>query len=399
MKLMKQALTKQQAALAKMMEEMMMMEESTSMRGESPTVLDSPFIGVKIEEEIIDLISPSPKVKVEDVLADLGLQDKDEITVDDTRISSNSNKENVVNIPVQLHKGTTKKKKKSNLTKKFKKQQIQHSLMSRLETKADEDPPFVLCDFIALAVVEYLGVRSLVRFGATSKSHREVVFNEIMRRKEVIALIEEDVSALIGSRDEVMKSKLVRFNIPRVDVNEARALVHTAMRLIDDEIGILENHPEMERYCCKSWEEDYVWKDTDVFFLERRKFLPVIRSEDVIGPMYVFPDCFYFPTQGEISVVSQDDYRKAGGLGRWLLDAIIDGFEANQDGDTSWVYKLVEVSAFRLANEGIIDAFRVAARSISHAVPSEAPNPFWNVLELADEFSSNGVGQKEEVIA
>jgi hypothetical protein len=171
------------------------------------------------------------------------------------------------------------------------------------------------------------------------------------------------------------------------------------MRLIDDEIGIVENHPEMKRYCCGSWEEDYVWKDTDVFFLERRKFLPRILSEDVIGPMYVFPDCFYFPTQGEISVVSQDDYRKAGGLGRWLLNAIEDGIQANQDGDTSWVYDLVEVSAFRLANEGIIDAFRVAARSISHIVPSAAPNPFWNVLELADEFSSNGVGQKEAVIA
>jgi hypothetical protein len=275
-----------------------------------------------------------------------------------------------------------------------------NSLTSRLETKADEEhPPFVLCDFIIPTVLEYLGVRSLVRFGATSKSHKEVVLNEVIRRRKVVALIEEDVSALIGSRDEVMKSKLIRFNITRNDVRKAKALVYTAMRLIDDEIGILENHPEMKRYCCGSWEEDYEWKDTDVFFLERRKFLPLIRSEDIIGPMYVFPDCFYFPTQGEISVVSQDDYQKAGGLGRWLLDAIEDGFEANQDGDTSWVYKLVEVSAFRFANEGLIDSFRVAARSISHIVPSEATNPFWNVLELADEFSSNGVGQKEAVIA
>lgn len=273
---------------------------------------------------------------------------------------------------------------------------VNSSLTNRLETKADEDSSFVICDIIAPIVVEFLGVLSLVRFGATSKSHRVVVLNEVMRRRKVVALIEEDVSNLIGSRDEMMKSKLIRFNIPRNDVRKAKALVYTAMRLIDDEIGIVENHPEMKRYCCGSWEEDYVWKDTDVFFLERRKFFPRIRSDDVIGPMYVFPDCFYFPTQGEISVVSQDDYRKAGGLGRWLLDAIEDGIQANQDGDTSWVYDLVEVSAFRLANEGIIDAFRVAARSISHIVPSGAPNPFWNVLELADEFSSNGVGQKKQ---
>ena len=55
--------------------------------------------------------------------ADLGIQDLDEIVV--TSITNNnSNKENVVNNPVQLHKGKTKKKK-NNQTKKVKKQPIQ----------------------------------------------------------------------------------------------------------------------------------------------------------------------------------------------------------------------------------------------------------------------------------
>lgn len=94
-----------------------------------------------------------------------------------------------------------------------------NSLTSRLET------PFVLCNFIVPTVLEYVGVRSLVRFGATSKSHKEMVLNEVIRRRKVVALIEEDVSSLIGSTHEVMKSKLVRFNIPRDNVNEARALV------------------------------------------------------------------------------------------------------------------------------------------------------------------------------
>jgi hypothetical protein len=57
-------------------------------------------------------------------LAELGIQDLDEIVVHDTRVSNDSNKENVVNNPVQLHKGKTKKKK-NNQTKKVKKQPIQ----------------------------------------------------------------------------------------------------------------------------------------------------------------------------------------------------------------------------------------------------------------------------------
>jgi len=67
------ALAKKQAALAKEMEEInesikgLVMEETTSMRGESQIVLDSPLIRVKHEEEaVVDLTSPSPKVKVED---------------------------------------------------------------------------------------------------------------------------------------------------------------------------------------------------------------------------------------------------------------------------------------------------------------------------------------------
>ena len=61
-------------------------------------------------------------------LADLGIQDMDEIIVHDTSISNSSDKENEINNPVQLHKEIIKKKtkkKKMNRTKKVKKQQIQ----------------------------------------------------------------------------------------------------------------------------------------------------------------------------------------------------------------------------------------------------------------------------------
>jgi hypothetical protein len=218
-----------------------------------------------------------------------------------------------------------------------------------------------------------------------------VVLNEVIRRRKVVALIQEDVSNLIGSTHEALTLTL----IPRDDVNEARALVHSAMRLIDDEIGILENHPEMERYCCGSWEEDYVWKDTDVFFLERRKFLPRIRPEDVIGPMYVFPDCFYFPTQGEISEVSQDDFLEAISRAYHLLDAIKD-FVDGQDEDETVVDRLIKVCAFNLTKDGVIDPFRVAARSISYFIPAIAPNPLWHVLDIADAFAAFCEKQKHE---
>jgi len=45
--------------------------------------------------------------------------------------------------------------------------------------------PFGLSSFIAPSIVQYLGVRSLVRFGATSKFHKAVVLGEVERRKKV----------------------------------------------------------------------------------------------------------------------------------------------------------------------------------------------------------------------
>ena len=75
-------------------------------------------------------------------LADLGIQDLDEIVV--TSITNNnSNKENVVNNPVQLHKGKTKKKK-NNQTKKVKKQPIQRlePIMTSKDYKAQHSFAF-----------------------------------------------------------------------------------------------------------------------------------------------------------------------------------------------------------------------------------------------------------------
>ena len=51
-------------------------------------------------------------------------------------------------------------------------------------------------------VVKFLGVRSLVRFGATSKSHWVEVVKEGERRKAYIAKVEVEVARLMSSQKQ-----------------------------------------------------------------------------------------------------------------------------------------------------------------------------------------------------
>ena len=52
--------------------------------------------------------------------------------------------------------------------------------------------------------MRYLGVRSLVRFGATCKSYRTAASMEVARRKDCIASIEYEVTRLLagGTSDD-----------------------------------------------------------------------------------------------------------------------------------------------------------------------------------------------------
>ena len=61
---------------------------------------------------------------------------------------------------------------------------------------------FALADFIAPAVVQYLGVRSLVRFSSVCTSYKAVVSNEVDRRKAEIIAIEAKVKELMGAQPE-----------------------------------------------------------------------------------------------------------------------------------------------------------------------------------------------------
>ena len=65
-----------------------------------------------------------------------------------------------------------------------------------------DDCHFELADFISSMVVQFLGVRSLVAFGATSKSHRAALANEVDRRKACIAEVEVEVTRLMASEKQ-----------------------------------------------------------------------------------------------------------------------------------------------------------------------------------------------------
>ena len=101
--------------------------------------------------------------------------------------------------------------------------------------------PSGVSGFIAAAVVQFLGVRSLVHFGATSKSNKAVVDEEVGRRKKEIAGIEKELKVLMGAdhgkggtRDDY--ELLSSVPITRLNMEKSMKLSNHALRMIDDEI-------------------------------------------------------------------------------------------------------------------------------------------------------------------
>ena len=210
----------------------------------------------------------------------------------------------------------------SNCVSKGAKRPSSHSAADGKRTKARNDASasisssndyFALADFIAPEVVRYLGVRSLVRFGSTCKSHHEnIVPKEVTRRKERIAEIEGEAKRLIGAVESVP----LRFNVLK-----AKKLSDEALRLIDDEINF------HKKICTKElrpfdeyWddEDEYDWREFDFFLGERKKFL---FDYNGLGSLYILSDCFYFPPEGEASSPSQEEMEKASRKAGWIWGA------------------------------------------------------------------------------
>ena len=89
---------------------------------------------------------------------------------------------------------------------------------------------FSLADFVGSEVVQYLGVRSLVRFGASCKYHASVVSREVDRWKTRVADIEDEVVRLMAD------TRRQPPGVPtRVAYSRAAAASAYAMSLIDDD--------------------------------------------------------------------------------------------------------------------------------------------------------------------
>lgn len=96
---------------------------------------------------------------------------------------------------------------------------------------------FDQADFVTSTVVQYFGVRSLVRFGFTCKFHRDVVSKEVERRRVCISAIEHDATMHLVTQQSWSSSSF----IARDSVTVARRIARDSLRLIDDEIDFHHN--------------------------------------------------------------------------------------------------------------------------------------------------------------
>ncbi|KAL3788152.1 hypothetical protein ACHAW5_006600 [Stephanodiscus triporus] len=250
-------------------------------------------------------------------------------------------------------------------------------------------------DFIAPEVVQFLGVRSLVRFGAACKYHALVVSKEVERRKKCIADIEDEVVRLMSATTPL--------GVPtRTSYSRAAAASAYAMSLIDDEVNILQKKMGIKSYYdiwC-DWDPDYRWRNSDVFLEERKRFVDydTFYREHTVGPLHVLPRCFYFPPRRELSSPSPDSIQKASTLA-WQVWANNEGWEdlysdpdsdSDSDPDPESYYECVKCTAHALAcdaHNGMIDAFRIAARSLFYSEPTSRAC-LWSTLILADKYES-----------
>ena len=120
-------------------------------------------------------------------------------------------------------------------------------------------------DFIVPAVVRYLGVRSLVSFGATCKSYRNAAYTEVARRRRCIASIDDEVTRILNDATMDDDDKFY----------EAETLVYNTVRLIDDESP--QSILKIRTYRDDSYDMEtslaYECKLFDCFFHEREKII------------------------------------------------------------------------------------------------------------------------------
>ena len=261
---------------------------------------------------------------------------------------------------------------------------------------------FAMADFISPTVAQYLGVRSLVRFATTCSSHADILDSEVERRKKSIADIEVKVQELMGSQPESEPT--------RANVIAAKELVGHAKRLIDDEINFHHKIGIKELRLdgaddISGGEYDYDWRQHDFFLRERKKFLAI----PLLGSLHIFPDCFYFPPEGECEqclcgdeVVDASRIAELLCRGEHRMQSVYEREMGEDFNRLSYeqpfkkydLCKLVTPAtqrmhalAQRIVYNGSLDAFRVAARKMLYHSPTSR-DCLWYTLEKADGIAS-----------
>ena len=209
---------------------------------------------------------------------------------------------------------------------------------------------FDQADFVSSTIVQYLGVRSLVRFGSTCKFHRDVVSKEVERRRVCIAAIEHDATMRLVTQRSWSSSIVIALD----SVTVARRIARDSLRLIDDEIGFHHN------FCNKIWNwVDYPGREYDIFRQERKEFL----SKPNVGSMFVFNNYFYFPRVGETSMTTEEQIdREYLRLKTFITEVKYEDIFCDDVIHYEGVYDYIWHLAFDIKNNGVLDAFRIACR-------------------------------------
>ena len=140
---------------------------------------------------------------------------------------------------------------------------------------------------VASHMVQYLGVRSLIRFATSRKAYHDLILlPEVSRRKAQFAQYEEKVNNLLPGTNRPIDN--------RENILEALSLYKSARDLVDSELA---------------WCDDLVWtepdeqaKETVLVLMRRNPFFDQVRrlAEVTDYPpshpaFYVLPKCFYLP--------------------------------------------------------------------------------------------------------
>ena len=236
-------------------------------------------------------------------------------------------------------------------------------------------------------VVQYLGTRSLVRFGAVAKSHGKIVSAEVDRRKKIVADIEHQVKTLLGPPDGIH----LRKNVLRASV-----LVEEARMFIDDEVNL------HDKICNPYCEMDCSF---DKLFPNERKMF-IAESYKPRGFLHILPLCFYLPPTGKSTSPTEDQIAYADRKASWLWgaeDHMQRVYECDQslpDYDYDQPFRKFEhrlaqfftceclcETVAELAEANSIDAFRIAARKQIFRAPA-ARDCLWYTLYMADKSQS-----------